>query len=307
MRNSFQHETQAAHRITKAIDAIVAQIERDAPTALSVREVAETAGYSEHHFNRLFSDFTGESTGAFVRRLKLEKAAHLLLADESTSVMRIATRCGFNSHESLTRAFKRYYGISPSDYRRLGPPVEPPCPIERRHYRNDTRLAWHCWPEAHPLRWSMFARKRTMPLAAVPASADYNRLADHVGLLRTRAHPHIAVLETSVAIAVEHGVPTELGTAEHWIGFPVIDPDRVPTVHPLRAMQVPAGEYAMGVVSGPIDTIDDGYAMLYHWIEDNGYRRDNQAGSPHEIIIEIDDHHSPPITKMVINLPVTKA
>ena len=83
---------------------------------LAPEQLAELAGFSLHHFHRVFRGLTGESVMGFVRRLRLERAAQRL-SYEPTSVTEVAFDAGYNSHEAFTRAFRARFGVPPRDYR----------------------------------------------------------------------------------------------------------------------------------------------------------------------------------------------
>jgi AraC family transcriptional regulator len=54
--------------------------------------------------------------GAYVRRLRLDWAAsRLKMADEP--IARIGLEAGFADQSHFTRAFKRYTGLTPAEYR----------------------------------------------------------------------------------------------------------------------------------------------------------------------------------------------
>jgi AraC family transcriptional regulator len=59
----------------------------------------------------------GEPPHAFRRRILLERAAFRLLTSED-SVLDVALEAGYASHEAFTRAFRRAYGRTPSEWRR---------------------------------------------------------------------------------------------------------------------------------------------------------------------------------------------
>lgn len=86
---------------------------------LSLDALAAVAGLSPHHFHRRFRTAFGETPTAYVRRLRLERAAWRLLL-HSDSILSIALDCGFNDHETFSRAFRRRYGLSPRAYRTAG-------------------------------------------------------------------------------------------------------------------------------------------------------------------------------------------
>jgi AraC family transcriptional regulator len=55
----------------------------------------------------------GESVKGHIRRLRLERAA-IHLKQTQRPVTRIAFEAGYEAHESFTRAFRDWFGMSPS-------------------------------------------------------------------------------------------------------------------------------------------------------------------------------------------------
>ncbi len=99
-------------RMLDTLDHIHAQLDRD----LDPHELARRAGFSPHHFHRVFRGMLGESVMAYVRRLRLERAA-LRLKHGAESVSVVALGSGYGSHEAFTRAFRERFGVAPSDFR----------------------------------------------------------------------------------------------------------------------------------------------------------------------------------------------
>lgn len=86
---------------------------------LRLERLARVAGLSPGHFSRTFSATIGESPHAYVERLRLERAAFLLVVREAT-VLEVALDTGFRSHETFTRAFTRRFATPPSRWRLAG-------------------------------------------------------------------------------------------------------------------------------------------------------------------------------------------
>lgn len=99
------------------VAAMYAQAHLD--EALPLERLADVVGLSSHHFQREFSRQTGESPAQFVERLRLEKAAFRLLV-EDRSILNIALDCGYANHETMSRAFKRRFQVSPRQFRKRG-------------------------------------------------------------------------------------------------------------------------------------------------------------------------------------------
>lgn len=85
---------------------------------LSVEHLAREHGWTPDHLNRLLRKSIGDTTQGFIGRVRAAKAAHLMLTDGVT-VDQAAKSVGYGDARALRRAFKRYYGVPPSEFRRL--------------------------------------------------------------------------------------------------------------------------------------------------------------------------------------------
>jgi AraC family transcriptional regulator len=100
-------------RINRVIDYIENHMSED----LGLEKLAGIAAFSPYHFHRIFSAFMNEPLNRFIRRVKIEKAAHILAATEN-SITEIALDCGFGSSAVFARSFKEFYNLSASEWRR---------------------------------------------------------------------------------------------------------------------------------------------------------------------------------------------
>lgn len=104
----FQRICEVLHYIEDHLDVIS-----------DYEQVAGAFCYSPYYFHRLFSAVAGKPIATYLRERRLAKAAGLL-ADPDKTITSICFDCGFNSSQSFCRAFRNSYGVSPTDYRRLG-------------------------------------------------------------------------------------------------------------------------------------------------------------------------------------------
>jgi AraC-like DNA-binding protein/effector-binding domain-containing protein len=86
---------------------------------VSLTALASQAALSPFHLHRAFSGAAGETSKQYTLRLRLGRAAALLVAS-GDSVLDVALSCGFQSHEVFCRAFRRQFGTTPSAYRARG-------------------------------------------------------------------------------------------------------------------------------------------------------------------------------------------
>jgi transcriptional regulator GlxA family with amidase domain len=83
---------------------------------LSVPALAERAFMSPRNFARAFRREVGVTPGAYVERLRVERA-RLALETGDAPVEAIALQCGFGTVETMRRAFHRRLYVGPAEYR----------------------------------------------------------------------------------------------------------------------------------------------------------------------------------------------
>jgi transcriptional regulator GlxA family with amidase domain len=83
---------------------------------LSIESLARRAAMSPRNFARLFQQAVGKTPARYIEHLRLEAARRHI---ESTAMTfeEVAISCGFNSAETLRRAFVRRLGVTPGQYR----------------------------------------------------------------------------------------------------------------------------------------------------------------------------------------------
>jgi transcriptional regulator GlxA family with amidase domain len=83
---------------------------------ISLTELADVANLSPSHLSHLFKTQTGLSPGEYLRRLRMEKASHLLTST-LLSIKQVMATVGYSNRSNFLRHFKRYFDLVPSEYR----------------------------------------------------------------------------------------------------------------------------------------------------------------------------------------------
>lgn len=83
---------------------------------VAVKEMAARAGLSREHFSRAFRKETGTGPAAYLRELRIARAAALLKRTDMP-VSEIAGSCGFASARQFSKTFRHFRGISPGEHR----------------------------------------------------------------------------------------------------------------------------------------------------------------------------------------------
>jgi len=102
-------------RIQRGVDFVEANLDFE----FDLRSVSAAAGVSHWHFQRTFKALTGETLMGYVRSRRMARSLELLL-DADRRIVEIAVMAGFDSQEAFTRAFRRMFGLTPGEYRKLG-------------------------------------------------------------------------------------------------------------------------------------------------------------------------------------------
>lgn len=100
----------------KFMDELYSLMEkRAAEYDLNVATVCHDLLISQSKFTYKLKELTGDTPGVFFRKYKLNKAAHLL-KEGKYNISEIASLVGFNTAAHFSVAFKKQFGVSPSDY-----------------------------------------------------------------------------------------------------------------------------------------------------------------------------------------------
>ncbi|MDR7320615.1 MULTISPECIES: AraC family transcriptional regulator [Catenuloplanes] len=83
---------------------------------VTVDDLAGVVGVSRFHFIRVFSATTGQTPYQYLRRIRMAAAADLLRGT-AQPIAQVALACGYRSPGQFAAAFRREYGVSPTDYR----------------------------------------------------------------------------------------------------------------------------------------------------------------------------------------------
>lgn len=208
---NFAAFCQRQRRFRRLTDFIGTRLDED---DLCLDDLADIACLSPAQLMRVYRARTGEGPMQTVRRLRLQRACEQLRLDRQVSVTQVAFAAGYDSNAAFSHAFKRQFGIAPSQVRLLQTAAAPP-PLrlerlaERKvwqfryagayadnaHYK--ARLAWLClatgsrrwrgWrsnDRDHPFTESASQRVELchfVPLALHPQSIAEADLVTHAG------------------------------------------------------------------------------------------------------------------------------
>jgi len=103
----------------RRIAPVMSAIHSNPQQAGTVEQLAAKVGLSRSRFTVRFSRVVGESPRAYIARVRMVRAAHML-KEGSMPVAAIALAAGYESESSFNRAFKRFHQMPPGRFRRSG-------------------------------------------------------------------------------------------------------------------------------------------------------------------------------------------
>ncbi|WP_105614632.1 helix-turn-helix transcriptional regulator [Vallitalea okinawensis] len=102
--------------IYEALKESIRFIESNLEKNIGVKDVADVVSYSQFYLSREFSRVTHISIYDYIIRRKICESYRYLIATQS-KIVDVAFKYGFNSHEVYSRAFKKVFGMNPSQIR----------------------------------------------------------------------------------------------------------------------------------------------------------------------------------------------
>lgn len=102
------------------INEVMYHIYKNLSLKLSIEDLAQISSYSPFHFQRIFKEITHKSVVSYIKELRLQWAANLLIFNPESTITDIAHNCGLKSSATFTTEFKKYFKMTPSSWRKGG-------------------------------------------------------------------------------------------------------------------------------------------------------------------------------------------
>lgn len=287
-----ERERTAFRRVTdfRRVRAAIAYASSRLDGDLSLASLGARAGLSPFRMHRLFSAVAHETTKQFTTRLRLERAAAMLLSS-SRPVLGVALACGFRNHETFTRLFHRRFGRTPSDYRRRGLTGGWRREMSARHADLIAMVGpclrlYHTSPTTHEGNAAMkyVVSERTLapqPVLIVRRRVKRSDIAKVLGEMLGTVFLHAQ--RTGAALA---GQPFTRyldwgpGLVSIEAGLPIAA--HIEGEGDVIAESLPGGRSAATTHCGPYAQLADAHAAVQQWIEENGLRA---AGALWEVYV----------------------
>ena len=83
---------------------------------IDANHVAERLGMSLFQFRQRLTAVTDETPQSFIQNIRMRRACHLLDNHPEMNISEVALLCAYNDTPNFTRAFKKVFGLTPTQY-----------------------------------------------------------------------------------------------------------------------------------------------------------------------------------------------
>ena len=268
------------------INRVLIYIQNHLDEDLRLDELARVACFSPYHFHRVFKGMVGQAVAEYVRSLRLNRAAHLLV-NSKESVTDIAFGAGYETLEAFIRAFGARYQMAPGGFR------------EQKYQLNQK-----FWPPDPPDLNPEIKGVNLMDVKLITQGSVRVAFVRHVG-------PYDQCHGAWEKLCGWAGAKGLSGPGARFLGLCYDDPEITPSdeinydaclavgddVEPegeIGVQEIPGGEYAMVVHKGPYEELHKTYAWLCgKWLPDSGLQKEVRHAPSIEVYVN-DQALTPP-------------
>lgn len=278
-------------RINKVMDYIDAHL--DEP--LDLESIATVASFSPFHFHRIFTFLVGETPSDYIQRLRIEKAAWRLRNEETETITEIAYSCGFSTVSLFSRTFRKYFGMTPSQFSKTEKPAFSKNGIHfskngqrlRKNLKNNQELDEDlCIVKSNTL----FFMETKVEVKNMPEmKAIYCR---HIGPFHLIGQAYEKVFQWAIprgllkpgiskTATVTHDDPSVTAIEKVRQSACIIVDEDVKVEGEIGKLTIPAGEYAVGRFELTNEEFERAWNTMCLWFTESGYQQGD--GSTYEL------------------------
>ena len=118
LKAAKQITLQLAFEPKQTVQAATAYMNSHLAETASVEDVADAIHCCRAKLFQVFKDSTGMTPNDYWQRLRIDRSQEML-SRSSKSIKEIAMDCGFSTSQYFSTVFRKYSGVSPSQYRAI--------------------------------------------------------------------------------------------------------------------------------------------------------------------------------------------
>lgn len=243
------------------INRVCDYISQNLDEPLTLDRLSDIAALSKFHFHRVFSIYTGLSLLKFIQMARLKRASFQLAFKQEAKVIDIALDAGFDSPEAFSRAFKRTFGQTPTEFRK-----KPEWSVWHSKYQFK-------FPKGENVMDVKIIDLEKMKVAMIEHRGSPERIFETTAkFINWRKTTGLSPVKSSRNFGIAYDDPQLTPPAEFRFDFcGSIDRDVPQNTDGIKTSFIPSGRYAVVRHKGSLDNIADSVYYLYRqWLPQSG-------------------------------------
>ncbi|KAF2328091.1 AraC family transcriptional regulator [Flavobacterium ginsenosidimutans] len=262
------------NRINRVFEFIDQNLDSD----LSLDAVSEIAFFSSFHFHRVFKFVTEQTLHEYVKRRRIEKSASDLLHKNITAA-EIAHKYGFSDNSSYSRAFKKYFGVSPTEFKNQNPnrfsKIRQLKSKNGQEYPDYEKYICAINNLENWIKMNAKIQIKEMPkmnLAYVSSIGPHN-LESAYGKLMQWAAPKGLMNDQTKMITVYHDSFKVTEANRVRMSASILLDKAVETNGEIGLRAIEAGKFIIGSFEIGLNEFEKSWTGLFFWMNENGYKK----------------------------------
>lgn len=286
----MKHRSKQELLYLNCINKVVEHIDENLDADLCLDKLSEIACFSPFHFHRIFCALLDETPNNYIARRRIEKiAGRLFITNKDDSLTNLALQYGFKSIHSFSRAFKKYYGISATEFQSRGQ-IEfskigkmqskngtGKVAFEKYFYTMDNLKTW--------LQMKTEVEVKEMPelnLVQVRHQGSFKDIGNAFDVLMKWAGPRALLNFPKTKMAgIYYDSPRVTDESKLQSGACITIEDEVEVSGEVSRITIPKGKFAVGRFELKMDEFEKAWNSMSLWIPENDFEL--RDGHFHEI------------------------
>ncbi|TRX21352.1 AraC family transcriptional regulator [Flavobacterium franklandianum] len=262
----------------KRINTILLFIDKNLDSELSLEIVANVGFYSPFHLHRIFKAITNETINSYITRKRIEKTASILLHQKNISITELSLQYGFKSNSSFTRTFKKFYGISPSEFRKSKPKYSKIRQVESKNGQENGLSDDYICNIDNLINWIKMNAKieiKEMPKLelAFITQIGPEGLGNAYAKLMKWAVPKGLLTENSKMATIYHDSYKITEPEKVRMSASLILNEKTEVSGEIGLTTIEKGKFIVGHFEIGIQEFEKSWTALFIWMNENGYKK----------------------------------